>query len=140
MIEEYLYGAYGSNLSLSQMARRCPDAQPVGTLILSGFSLVFRGVADIEPNDQGKLAIGLWRITESCEEALDMYEGFPNLYSKIYERTTEGCVMMYKMNSHSVRPPSYGYLAGISGGYEDFDLPYTLLTDAVKHSWANEGS
>ena len=34
MNEKTLYFAYGSNLNLDQMARRCPDAEPVGFLLL----------------------------------------------------------------------------------------------------------
>ena len=52
---ERLYFAYGSNINLEQMADRCPAAEVVGTAVLDGYELLFRGkrsgygVATIEP-------------------------------------------------------------------------------------------
>ena len=42
-----LYLAYGSNLNKRQMASRCPTARPVGSAMIYGWELCFRGVADI---------------------------------------------------------------------------------------------
>ena len=38
-----LYVAYGSNMNLEQMAYRCPDAKVVGTGVIKGYILMFRG-------------------------------------------------------------------------------------------------
>ena len=43
-----LYLAYGSNLNKKQMSRRCPNAKPVGSIILKGYKLEFRRVATIK--------------------------------------------------------------------------------------------
>lgn len=37
------YLAYGSNLSVAQMAQRCPDAVYVGTAVLNDYRLLFKG-------------------------------------------------------------------------------------------------
>ena len=37
-----LNAAYGSNLSISQMAYRCPDAKIIGTGKINDYKLVFR--------------------------------------------------------------------------------------------------
>ena len=37
------YLAYGSNLSVAQMAQRCPDAVYVGTAVLTDYRLLFKG-------------------------------------------------------------------------------------------------
>ena len=37
------YIAYGSNLNLEQMARRCPTAKVVGSTTLKNYRLMFRG-------------------------------------------------------------------------------------------------
>ena len=42
------YIAYGSNLSVEQMADRCPDAKIVGQAVLAGWELLFRGCATSE--------------------------------------------------------------------------------------------
>jgi hypothetical protein len=80
-----LYFAYGSNLNLTQMAQRCPDARQLGATYIPNWRLVFRGVADIEPTRSNDvlLPVGVWEITKRCEEQLDIYEGFPHLYRKI---------------------------------------------------------
>ena len=43
-----LYGAYGSNLNLKQMRRRCPNSYPLYSFYLDNFELAFKGVADLE--------------------------------------------------------------------------------------------
>ena len=80
-----LYLAYGSNLNKKQMSKRCPKAKPIGPIILSGYKLEFRRVATIKHTKkiEDKLGCGLWEITKDCEKSLDIYEGFPIVYSKI---------------------------------------------------------
>ena len=141
-----LYFAYGSNLNLDQMVRRCPDADPVGALALPNWKLVFRGVADIVPADGEAVQGGLWKITPECERALDRYEGydaeFPDsgMYSKKYVLVDglpdgETTVMFYVMNSQGIYPPSHGYFAGVKDGYRDFGLPLPPLMAALKHAY-----
>ena len=43
------YIAYGSNLSVDQMAGRCPDARIAGMAVLQDWKLVFKIHADIIP-------------------------------------------------------------------------------------------
>lgn len=81
------YIAYGSNLNVQQMARRCPTATPVGTGVLDGWRLEFRGSGSgayltIVPFEGGRVPVGIWRISEADEKALDRYEGFPHFYQK----------------------------------------------------------
>ena len=45
------YIAYGSNLSVEQMAYRCPDAKIAGQAVLAGWELLFRGCAT-EPEEE----------------------------------------------------------------------------------------
>ena len=79
-----LYIAYGSNLNKDQMKLRCPNAEPLDKLILKGWKLVFKGVADIIKDEKSEVPIGIYKITERCERALDRYEGYPILYQKKY--------------------------------------------------------
>ena len=139
-ITEYLYGAYGSNLNKDQMSYRCPDAEPVSSCELKGHELKFRGVADVELGAKDStVALGLWRITDECEKALDRYEGYPNLYTKKFVETEHGLVMLYVMvQQDTVCPPNNGYLNGIAEGYFDFKLDNKLLKDALTHSYTNQ--
>ena len=76
------YIAYGSNLSLEQMAYRCPDARVVGTAVLEGWQLVMCRFATIVPNPAKNTPVLIWEISEKDEQRLDRYEGFPRLYHK----------------------------------------------------------
>ena len=143
--KSYLYGAYGSNLNLGQMSLRCPKAEPVGSLMLHGWELKFRGVADIEEVEGGTVPIGLWRITQACESALDVYEGYPHLYTKkictvkgMKEELGTDSVMLYMMQRSEVHPPSMPYLDCIMQGYEDFGLDVDYLRFAIKDAYAKE--
>ena len=133
-----LYIAYGSNLNLRQMAVRCPQAVPVGTAMLKGWQLTFRGVATLEPDPQAETPVGIWDITPQDEISLDRYEGFPRLYGKtmvdveLKGKTVKA--MMYLMNDGLPCLPSKWYLDAIAKGYEDVGLDTVHLTKALEHT------
>lgn len=82
--EERLCIAYGSNLNLEQMKRRCPTAEVVGSTMLSSWQLMFRGgnhsaVATIERRQGSKVPVLIWKLQPRDEQALDQYEGAPYL-------------------------------------------------------------
>ena len=83
-MEENLYFAYGSNLDLEQMAQRCPDALLVGPVTLQNYELQFRGsgFATVAPKKDCVVHGLLWKLTPSCEQSLDRYEGYPRHYIK----------------------------------------------------------
>jgi hypothetical protein len=74
----YLYMAYGMNTNRRAMEARCPLAKPMGGFYLPNYRLVFRGVADIVPEDGGVVPVVLWSITGKCLQALDRLEGYPH--------------------------------------------------------------
>ena len=49
------YLAYGSNLNLRQMKRRCPNAKKVENFLLKGYVLEFRYYLSIKKNPNGKV-------------------------------------------------------------------------------------
>ncbi|MBU3810674.1 MAG: gamma-glutamylcyclotransferase [Candidatus Niameybacter stercoravium] len=133
-----IYAAYGSNMNLEQMSNRCPAAKVIGTGLVEGFRLTFRGssrgVANIEHCPDRSVPVVLWEITESCEEVLDMYEGYPNLYKKqTIEVQVDGKIqeaMVYVMakryRAMPAIPTSY-YLEIIAEGYNDNGLDLEIL-------------
>lgn len=141
-----VYFAYGSNLNVEAMSRRCPDAVPLGKFILRDSRLVFRGVADCIYEEGAKCYGGLWKITPRCEAMLDRYEGYRADGSGMYRKEIvpltgldgETELMLYTMNSTGIMPPSEGYLHTIMEGYEDFGLPLKPLREAVKASWSDK--
>lgn len=128
--EAKLYGAYGSNMNLEQMGYRCPEAKVLGIGILEDYKLTFRGrykgVANIEPCKGREVPIVLWEITEDCERALDIYEGYPTLYVKkevevkIKGKTKKAMVyIMDKQYTNMVAAPTEYYFNVIARGYAD---------------------
>lgn len=81
------YFAYGSNLNIAQMKRRCPNAKMIGRSYLYNHRLVYKGsktgaYLTVEPCDNSTVSLGVWEITKADERALDRYEGFPEFYTK----------------------------------------------------------
>ena len=140
-----LYIAYGSNLNLEQMERRCPYAVPVGPASLKGYRLMFRrksgAVATVEPMEGCSVPVLLWEITPRCEEALDCYEGWPRLYRKetlAAEFNGETInAMAYVMNEgHPYGLPGEYYLDVIKEGYASAGFDTAILALAVEASGA----
>lgn len=144
MKKKMLYIAYGSNLNLPQMARRCPTAEVVGTSEIRNHELLFRGgrggsVATIEPLKGSSVPVLLWTLKDRDLQALDYYEGYPNLYRKeILEVELEGKqvpAMVYVMNEG----PPYGspsdyYLNVIAEGYKTTGFDTEILDRAIERS------
>ena len=138
-----IYAAYGSNMSLVQMEKRCPKAQVIDKGELLGYKLTFRGkgtgYANIEVSDCGSVPIVLWLITDECERALDRYEGYPTLYTKelvtIATADGEQTAMLYIMTKqYKDMPvmPSEHYFEIIRQGYQDNEINTGPLMKALK--------
>lgn len=127
------YIAYGSNLSVEQMAYRCPDAKIAGQAVLAGWELLFRGCATIAPNPKKNTPVLVWEISERDEGNLDLYEGYPNYYRKedlnielLREEAEPEMVtaMVYIMeNDFGHRAPSRYYYKVLHDGYKAFHFP-----------------
>lgn len=135
------YMAYGSNLNMSQMAFRCPDAKPAGVAQLDNHELVFRrGVLTVEPKKGSFVPVAIWEISESDEKSLDRYEGFPRLYYKKFfpmmlKDGEIGEVMVYIMtDGFPISEPSFAYLRTCSQGYKDFGFHTAPLMKAYRKS------
>jgi gamma-glutamylcyclotransferase (GGCT)/AIG2-like uncharacterized protein YtfP len=130
------YIAYGSNLNLKQMARRCPTAKVVGTGWVPNYQLTFRGVATLEPMEGARTPVGVWDIDEKSEYALDCYEGYPHLYRKeVIKVECNGELMdcmVYLMNGCQPAQPSMGYYETIQQGYRDVGLDESYLIGALE--------
>lgn len=140
--KDRLYIAYGSNLNLAQMARRCPTAEVVGTTFLRNWRLRFRGeprraVATIERQKRCRVPVLVWRLGPGDEQALDAYEGFPYLYRKQTLRITLGGervrAFTYIMNEsrHPYNKPSVAYLSIVREGYREAKFDTGFLRRAV---------
>jgi len=139
-----LYIAYGSNLNLEQMARRCPTAKEVGTAVLKDYRLLFRGgngsaVATVEPSCGDSVPVLVWELQPLDEDSLDRYEGWPHLYRKesMHIRLNGKTVsaMIYIMNEgYQEGAPSVDYFYTILTGYNSAGFDTDALSKAVLKS------
>lgn len=148
------YIAYGSNLNVNQMFYRCPTARIIGTAMLEGWELLFKGsktgsYLTIEEKEGSCVPVGIWEIRSGDEAALDRYEGFPTFYYKkeldvTFRGITTGKLrrrkaMVYIM--HENRPlglPSNAYVRTCAEGYRFFGFDTAFLAEAIDKS--KEGS
>ncbi len=133
-----LYFAYGSNLWKAGMRARCPAAKALGRAVLPDHRLVFRAWADVEPCAGTQVTGGLWRITPSCEAALDLYEDLAEgLYRRVLAKVwREGAAepaeaLVYRMTATTREPPSPAYLATVLQGCRDFGLDDRAILSAA---------
>lgn len=144
------YIAYGSNLNIDQMLRRCPTARVTGTAVLRGWRLLFKGsktgsYLTIEPDSAHSVPVAVWSVTEADERSLDRYEGYPSFYyrkvlpvditgirsGKTYRRSAFVYIM------HEERPigiPSREYVRTCADGYRDFGFGLRPLAEALQFS------
>ena len=140
-----LYVAYGSNLNLEQMKYRCPTAKLVGTGIINGYELQFKGFptgafATIGQKPGASVPVGVFDIQPMDERSLDRYEGYPSHYFKktVPVQMTNGDkvnAMVYIMNPKmQFGMPSSNYYCVVHQGYKDCGLDTQVLNEAVQKS------
>ncbi len=131
-----LYFAYGSNLNLFQMKRRCKDSVFLKKYELKGYRLNFRSkyrAADIEKSKNSLVPGALFEISKSDEKKLDVYEDYPILYKKLYFTYYNKTVMTYIMfNKTEFRYPTERYLNVVKRGYKDCKLDMKYLKIALQ--------
>ena len=144
------YLAYGSNLNVRQMKFRCPTARVVGTAVIEGYELLFKGSKSgsyltIEPKEGSEVPVAVWEVLEQDELNLDRYEGFPTFYYKKEmqvvmkgirsgkERIRDAFVyIMHEDRTHGI--PSWHYVETCVSGYKTFGFDENLLLEAIGKS------
>ncbi len=136
------YFAYGSNLNLKQIKRRCPKIKPLKAVLLKNYRLTFRndrrsrGVADIVPSQGDKVQGALYELTPQCLRALDSYEGWPRLYDRclVQVEDAQGSIIeafAYRMGPEYVgAPPADDYFKIIEAGFRHWGLDAAPLYKA----------
>ena len=129
-----LYFAYGANMALSSMLSRCPLARPVQKFTLRGWRLDFGHHATIVRDPDAVCDGALWEITDMCEDHLDMFEGYPTYYEKVYLEQDGFKFMAYEMNViDQLAYPSMSYIDCLREGYNDWKLDHRLLDKALAY-------
>lgn len=147
-MEQTIYLAYGSNLNLTQMARRCPGARALGSGTLEGWRLAFRGAGrgyylTLLPAPGESVPVGVWSVTPEDLARLDEYEGYPEFYYKTTlavryrDRSTgEECraqALVYMMrDGYGPGLPTEEYYQGCVEGFRAFGLDAAPLEEAYR--------
>lgn len=147
MIKSYL--AYGSNLNIRQMKRRCPGAMIFGTALLKNWRLAFKGSKSgsyltIEPCQGACVPAAVWVVTENNIAALDRYEGFPDFYYKkemtvnikrsdSFFKNVDAFVYIMREDRPYGQPNPY-YVEICRKGYRSFGFDENVLDEAVERN------
>ena len=128
--ERTLYFAYGSNLSVDQMMRRCPSAEVREALNISGWRLGFKRFANIEEHEGSVINGALYALTDQDLAALDRYEA---LYERLWLDVADvGRVVTYQIPEHRVMSqPEVSYVRVIAAGLKDWGHENESLLSAV---------
>ena len=145
--DERLYFAYGSNLSLKQMEKRCPDSSKIGIAILPNYrwGISCRGYANVYRSDKHVVYGVLYTLSADDEENLDRMEG---VASGSYEKFELEVTMDDKISSDSndlakknvlvyVDPrmkegrPREEYIGRMMAGLADAQLPEDWVNTSI---------
>jgi gamma-glutamylcyclotransferase (GGCT)/AIG2-like uncharacterized protein YtfP len=131
-----LYFAYAHDLDRKQMKERAPESRPRVTATLPNFRLVFLGwsrqwkggLATIRGTHGGKVAGGVYEVSDKDLRRLDNLEGYPRESNRINVTvfTEDGdalkAVTYIKTGQAEETKPSLEYLAIIQQGYRDWGI------------------
>ena len=129
----HAYFAYGSNLCVAQMARRCPGAgnPRVATLADHDWLINQRGVATVERFAGNQVHGVVWDLTDRDVAILDSAEGVPVRYRRdtLTVHTLDGPADAWVYIDHRVEPgvPRPGYLERIIDGAVHHGLPHRWI-------------
>ncbi|MBE6725066.1 MAG: gamma-glutamylcyclotransferase [Ruminococcaceae bacterium] len=145
------YIAYGSNLNVEQMSRRCPGARPLGTTLLQNWQLSFKGsktgaYLTIDPAPRALVPAVVWEVTQSDIEALDHYEGYPVFYTKKEIEVTYRGIRTHRARTVTAfvytmtegRPvgiPTNSYVRTCAIGYDEFGFNKQFLWSALDRGY-----
>ena len=145
------YLAYGSNLSLKRMEKRCPDAVVAGTAKIPGYRLLFKKsgsgfYATIEQDANCFVPTLVYKISEFDEALLNRYEGYPKFYYKRYfqlpVKTLRGgrlkgnkqCMAYVLHEERQLGEPSMEYYKLLDDGYARWGFDVEILDKGLSDS------
>jgi cation transport regulator ChaC len=136
-----LYFAYGSNMSRPAMARRCPQAVPLGVAMLEGFRFIIGadGFASVAPAAGARVHGVLWRLTARDLAALNAYE---SVDSGLYVRRTLTVrfraqrlpALTYVSPRRGEGAPRPGHMAQVLEAARDWGLPHDYVRALARWS------
>jgi gamma-glutamylcyclotransferase (GGCT)/AIG2-like uncharacterized protein YtfP len=129
-----LYFAYGSNMDVEAMARRCPRAKPLGSARLARHRLEImrEGWLTAARDPRSEVHGVLWDVALADMRALDRYEGLADgLYAKaiqpvIGERGAKQALIYFGANC-GPGVAAADYIAGVLAAARHWRLPAATI-------------
>jgi gamma-glutamylcyclotransferase len=133
------YFAYGSNLWLAQMNRRCPGHSKIGHGILPGYRWIINthGYATVMAAENERVHGVVYTLSATDEQNLDAYEEVASgLYQKcdckvrLADREVDCLVYIDPVTSEG--RPSAAYITRINYGLRDAKLPEGYVAQTIR--------
>ena len=129
-----LYFAYGSNMDVAAMSRRCPRAKPLGRARLARHQLAImrEGWLTATREPRGDVHGVLWDVSLADMGALDQYEQLATgLYAKVAqpvigERGAKQALVYFGANS-GPGVAAADYIAGVLAAARNWKLPAATI-------------
>ena len=138
---ETMYFAYGSNLSISQMDKRCRDNIALDIGRLNGYRWIIsnRGYANVIESENDYVLGRIYEINNTDEASLDEAEGV-KLVNSGYDRTTLPIVvdgvsydcLVYVDPINHEGPPKDEYVNRINLGLADSEFPTEYVEKYIR--------
>ncbi len=143
--EPILYFAFGSNLQIEQMKRRCPSAEVEGVGRLYGYRLAFAGfsvtrggagVATVIEDETAWTSGAVFSIDQADLNRLDRFEGHPVSYRRSLHpiRLDDGRIVWshvyIKRDIENL--PTEDYAMEVLNGYRQHGLDFEPLLNALE--------
>jgi gamma-glutamylcyclotransferase (GGCT)/AIG2-like uncharacterized protein YtfP len=128
-----LYFAYGANMDVAAMAKRCPSSKPIGLARLPRHRWIIStdGYANVVRDSRRDVHGMLWELALSDVPTLDRFEDVPRLYRKVNQPviSTAGIrrALVYVGRSSDPGRPRPGYLEDVMRAAESAALPAVAI-------------
>jgi hypothetical protein len=134
-----LYFAYGSNMDVEAMVRRCPRSKPIGLARLERHRLAIMREGWLTAVRAPRAAVHglLWELALADVPALDRYEGLPKgLYAKVVQPVVapggaKRAIVYFGANA-GPGVPNPDYIAEIIAAARAWNLPAEAVAALVE--------
>jgi len=140
-----LYFAYGANMDVAAMAKRCPASRPLGLARLPRHRWIIStdGYANILRDPRREVHGMLWELALADVPVLDRFEDVPRLYRKVTQPVIAAAgirrALVYIGRSTEPGRPRGGYLDDVIRAAEGAGLPAAHLAEMRQYGAARPG-
>ncbi len=130
-----LYFAYGANMDVEAMARRCPSSRALGLARLQRHRWIISadGYANVVRDPRREVTGLLWDLALSDVPALDRFEDVPRLYRKVTQPVIAAAgirrALVYLGRSTEPGLPRPGYLEDVLRAAGAVGLPAASVAE-----------